>query len=306
MLNKVNMALNEIILYLKKVLKNKVSILLILFPILSVIPIMIFFPIWAGSPFMVEINVILSTGVLFSYFTYNWRKSTLYKNSYLNGGGKALIYISSLLSILIIITFSSILQLILIYMLNDFNLIMVDWVFGNPNNRSVVIENINFGGWIWGIFWITMITFSLSFFFQRFLKSEKEYFFFLVSILVFSFVFGGSLNDFYPWVINVDIGHWTPKMKRGLYPLSFFPVSLAFPFYAPGQVISVASDFSIAKSSGEQWDVYKNFEGSLIRWTSVDFYDKAMNWNIVILSPIIWTVLLGLSGTFLSLKKEKL
>ena len=77
-------------------------------------------------------------------------------------------------------------------------------------------------------------------------------------------------------------------------------VSIIMPF------ISVASDFSIANSNGEQWAAYKNFEGSLIRWTSVDLYDKAMNWNIVILSPIIWTALLGLSGTFLSLKKEKL
>ncbi len=266
------------------IVKNRLSLFLIFFfPILSIFIPLFFVPFWISSPVFIQFSIIPVSAIIYANITYSIRNSTIYKNYFLSIQRKDVIYFASLITVLFFALLTSIIQIILLFIFQ--NLILSEWSFNNSDG-SLTIKNIRFLGWFWGIFWITLITFSISFSVRNWIKTEKNYYTLILIVLILSIIFGGTLNDYFSGssgfnqIIN-DNNY--PNFKVNLFPEDIYWISVLFPYYAPGQIISTSSEFSYDGFVFYDFDVLYLYPG-LIRW------------NILIFMPIIWVSFLAFLG----------
>lgn len=304
--SRTKVVLNKTSLSLRAIFKNKaIMVLLILFPFLSIIPASIFMPFYAGAGFLVQLNVILTTGLIYGTIVFGFKHSTLNKNEKLLTKSRSVSYLSALFVIACLVFISSGIQLIFMIIFNKLNFLMSNWAFTSSEGRGYDLSYLRYGAWIWSIFWTMMITFAIFFATRRFISSEKSHYFVVCGILVVSLIWGGSLNDYWAATVYVEsIGTNDSKIIPTLFPRNlYWPTVIVFPFYAPGQIASRAADFTIT-TNGEQWGEYSrlSFDQPLIHLSWAKDYEFRAEWNALILAPIIWTAFLTSMGIILKTK----
>ncbi len=272
---------NQINLNFKFIFKNVSFIYITLFIQLILILIPIFFaPLWASSPIFFEISVITISALTYGNLTYSIRNSTLYKNYYLNVQRKDVIYLASLITILTFSFLISFFQLILLFIFE--NILLYDWSFVE-SSQILELKNIDFFTFFYCIFWISLITFAISFSVRNWIKTEKNYYVMILIILLLCLVFGGTFNDYFIGNKIDENGNTIPNFYPVLFPKDIYWVSVFFPYYAPGQIISSSFEFSL--------NTYSKYDTVIIHWFSGQF-----RWNILLLMPPIWFTLLGFGG----------
>lgn len=272
--------------------KNSTYILIFILPIFSIIPVLFFFPFWNGASITILINSVLGTAIIFASLTYNWRKSTLYKNSFINGNDKSMIYLSSFMVIIIIETLVFLFHILTLFLFSELNMIVPDWIWSNDRTRGIDILNLIFFAYSWSFYWSVLVMFSISFLAQKFITTTKNFYILILMIMVLCFLWGSTFNDYFAHIGNNGFKSY-PNFKAEIYPSEFYFVSLLFPFYPMGQIASVSADFTIT-SNGNQWGEYINFSGNLISWTSG--HEFAWKWNILLVLPAFWVALFALLG----------
>ncbi len=306
--NKLRIIINKSHSSLNAVIKNKaIILLLILAPFFSIIVPVIFVPFWASAAYIVQVNTILVVGLIYGTIVFGFKKSTLGKNEKMIIDNRSVSYIAALFIVMIFVFITSVIQFILLVMLNKLNLLMPDWVFVAEDPtwvRGYDFSNMRFIGWAWAIFWTAMITFGIYFMFRTMIKTEKVHYSVTLGILIIAFVWGGTLNDY--WGGSVLIGD---KYERGiistLFPKElYWPTLILFPFFAPGQFASQVADFTIT-SNGEQWVEFSQNNQFAVHLTFNKEYEFMSEWNALIIAPIIWTTFLTISGLMLGKVKEE-
>ncbi len=294
---------NKINLMLLSVIRNKSSIIMILlFPFFSIVPTIFFSPFWAISPFVVELNVIVVTGLVYGNIVFGYKRSTLDNNEKLVSKSRSVSYLSSLIVIIVFVLLSSMIQILLLCIANWIDVLLQTWIWVNNGvQRHYKIKNIRWVAWLWGIMWITLITFGVFFSARKIMNSKVTHYNVTLALCIISFIWGGSLNDYYPNLLHFNNGT-NPEFNLvpSLFPAIFYwPTVILFPFYAPGQIISIASDFSIV---WDGIDFNSDFIGSVIHLTFNQDYEYSNQWNALIITPILWTSILFIIGVIQSNK----
>ncbi len=289
--HRISLIFNKTILSFNSLMKNKaVLVLLILMPMFSMVPVMFFIPLWGGGAFVVQTNVLITTGLIYGTILFGYDRSTLSKNEGLTTKSKSYRYLSALIVIFVLIGLSTMFQIFLMFFLNAFNLILPDWTFMNNDNRILVMKNLKFGAWIWAVYWTMLIEFGILFVFRNVIKSIKSHYFVILSMVIIAFVWGGSLNDYFTNImVTQDGGSYEMEMIGGLFPSSmYWPTIIFFPFFAPGQMASIATDFAIGVREGSDFILYQQYDKWLVNLSLDKQYAYEAQWNALIITPIIW------------------
>ncbi len=293
------------ILSVNTIIKNKsIIILLIMIPFLSVILPVIFVPLWACGAYVVQVNVLLVSSLVYGTIVFGFKKSTLNKNNNLVIKSRWVVYMSSLLVMIIFVFVASVIQYLLLISLNQIGLLMPTWLqSSSTSDRGYNLMNMKFGAWAWSIFWTMIITFGIYFSLRKFIKTEKGHYFLSLIIIIVAFVWGGTLNDYWGGTIVTSDNILENGMIISLYPRSlYWPTVIIFPYFAPGQIASRSADYTIV-TNGVQWEQYAELSlRPLIHFMNVNVPNHK-EWNALIYMPIIWTGFLFILGLWLSDKK---
>lgn len=290
---------NKTWLSLSSILKSKsIMILLIIFPMFSIIVPVFFAPFWSSAAYVVQVNVITTTGLIYGTIVFGYKKSTLNNNEKLLTKSRSSSYLSALIVISIFIFVSSGIQLIIIFFLNWTHLLLPDWILSAEfNDRGYDLTQVKYLGWFWSIFWTMMITFGIFFALRNVIKNQKGHYIIVLSMLIIAFIWGGTLNDYFTSVCYIEsTGQYERSMSRGLFPDSlYWPTIIIFPFFAPGQMASLTVDFGITRN-GMILDNFSYYTQSVIHLTFAKDYLYAAEWNALILAPPAWTAFLTFIG----------
>ena len=147
--------------------------------------------------------------------------------------------------------------------------------------------------------------FLILFVFKEILKNKKNIYIFVFILLIISFIFGASFNNYFR---NLDPTHSFLEFKEFVFPTWTFPVSLLFPLYAPGQIIYVTFR-AIVTNNGERWESWIKFltDTNILQWVPINSVTgiNAINWDIVLIEPAIWTLILLVISLFTSKLESK-
>lgn len=243
--------------------------------------------------------IIVSSIVLMELITYGtvagaFRRSTLNKNSNLTIGVR---WIDNLATIGTMFLMGLIMVTYVIGLLSTF-----DWMgilLIGINQRSNVFENSFLTSISLSIVYyysiiVTLITYSVSYFFQGFFDSDMMFFTLGILIFVLLLLFGANFNNYFRVrEHNPLIGDSYCYIKyddTAPFGDSFFVPSLMFPFYAPTQIIKLNGDMLVYPECSKT-----------ILWTFLDSSDKEMfkgdiwKWNILWFVPYFhigfwWTI----------------
>ena len=92
--------------------------------------------------------------------------------------------------------------------------------------------------------------FLILYIFKTFLKTRKSLYIFVFILLLISLIFGSSLNNYFH--DNPKKGLYNLIFGEFLFPKQMFSVSLLFPIYAPGQIMSIVFECLRTHSNGNQ------------------------------------------------------
>ena len=288
---------------------NKGKLLFIFFPIiLSSLMLVVFVPEYQAFALVLEICLILSLGVIFATLSFNFTNSTIYNNLKISNNNKYNFNISVFISMIISSLLLLFLLLILLTIFSEMKILETSWLKYDYDtfhfsffNRAIWIAIIS-------TIEISSILFSISFFFTKISNSEKAYYILILCLVIFSFFFGGSTINSFFWPGANDDGIYSyMSFKESTSHSILFPLSLFFPFFSPGVISFIYSQFSLRNIN----DQFGQFQSNawehlrIISWQTKsivpqEFWPLMWRWNIVLILPVIWVSSFGMSGILIS------
>lgn len=295
MINEIKILIKKVILLIKKALSTSTSyFLFILFPLLSTVPVIFFFPFWAAASFVVQINVITTTALIYASVNFEYESSTLYDNEFLLKSDKKFKNASGFIVTLLFVLITSIIQFLFLMSWNELNLLMPNWLSTQAeSDRGYLLTLMPMGAWFWSIFWTTTIVYLLFSVCGKWVSSKINFYSIAMIILTLSFVWGGSLNDYWGGSYQLPDGSYERELIRSLYPKElYWPTLILFPLYAPGQMASQTADFTIISLSTGQWDSFRNYGSNVIHLSFNTDWPNRKEWNWLVLMPVVWSAAL--------------
>ena len=285
--------INNLILNLKYIIKKPILLLeILLVCLLPVIAVIMTNRLWLWSSFVFEIPVIFVVGILFSDLHHSWSTSTLNDNTKINSNSSLksniAFFITNFICMFIVVN----LMLLFMYILSNASII-----------KGTNLKYLLFWQFYKSFFAIFIIVYFLISICDKLSNNKKVIFIFMLVLTILSFVLGGTLNNyFYKTYYNSNPVFL--KFQALLFPKYLFHLSLFFPLYAPGQMLNTTIHQTLTTLDGIPLVWWINCT-SILHWQTINEITgiNAINWDIVLITPIIWTlVLMGIN--FVIPKKE--
>ena len=307
-INNVKLILFQLILNIRYILGNKKNILFLFLPIFfAVIILLIFVPESLGFPIALMFALIPPLGIVFAALSFNFSKSTLYKNIKVSRNNKYNFNISIFITMILESVIILFVFLFLLTIFSKLEWLPTSWLKRDYSTNYYLFFNKGILIPIISSIEISSIIFSISFFYTKVSNSENTYYTLILSLIILSLIFGGTFNNFFhPRWYGHD-GYYDHFMAFEIsgFPRKFFVTSLLFPLYAPGQLVVMFGQFSLknfdygAGLKGE-W----GFLSSILWQTTPNVAEYARpyiwRWDIVLISPLIWVSLFGVLGVISS------
>ncbi len=315
----INSLLKHTYINIKSIFYSINNLLIIMFISLTTsLLAVVFFPLVFSYSLIVSVSVTSICIVAFTktYIEYN---SPLIKNMDNITSSKLQSYVVSYLCILILSMFTFILSFSLLIILNQFNLLLVDWfkyTNGNDGDNKYVFNIQLFIISIYCTFLISTITFLLSIIAYGITNDKKTYHMIMFSIIILILIFGGSINNY--WWPTGDASLFNSNRHGGLYRMSDSPfpweiywASAIFPYFSMGSLLNVSMALSrceLLVVDGVEASINILDNGSTtyfnidpltgLRYHSSMFelfsFDNDWLWVFMLVTPIIEIILLTL------------
>ncbi len=271
----------RIILNFKSFATNPLTAIL-----LFLVPTLFCFSTVVIAPIRYDLGLILTSAiVLMELVTYGtvagaFRRSTLNKNTNLTVGVRWIDNLATIGTMFIMGVIMVTYVLLLLSIFDVTGILLISF-----NERSSLYENAFITSISLSIIYyyavvLTLITYSVSYFFQGFFDSDMMFFTLGLIIFIALMLLGATFNDYF-YVSHIDpktssttikYADWSP------YGEWMFGPSLLFPFYVPTQVIKLNGDFivhpelekSVVWSFLSSADAY-NFGGDIWKWNIMWF-----------------------------------
>lgn len=238
---------SQTFLNIKRVLLNKVNILLIFFVAFAPILIsIILIPLVFSYSMLISLLTVTICSTSFIDTNIKWNKFNTSEQV-----SKNEINISSILTMIIICFTSYILIFSILVILNQFNLLLVDWFTYSSNVEGEYKYVFNLQLFIislYSIVIIIIITYLISLLIIKLFSDFKSYSMVMFSILVLVFLFGGTLNSYWwPTGDSSVFGEYEGglyRMRNSLYPWNMYWISMFFPYFSTGSTLNIAMSLS--------------------------------------------------------------
>ncbi len=298
--------IKQMILNFKYLFHNKKNVMILtLIPLLSLTLPMLFIPIYYGFPTLITLGVLVPASIFYCSTTYEWRKGTLYPVILTSKNSKSTFYISSFLSMIILAFSLYILIMFVLVIMNQISLLMTNWGFANPDDKFISFETMYLLPSFYSIFEMTLVMFSIFFLFQNIFKTNVTMYSLLFGIVIIQIIFGGMFTQYFIRGKKLaDHGNIAlPWYKALAFPDSVFWLAYVInPLFAPSMHMQSFSskwlyntDDMLPMFLDENrfvfwvWETNSNTFGSLEK-------SGMTKWNILWLTPYIWTSIFATSG----------
>ncbi len=310
-ISKFKLMIKIIILNFKYLFHNKKNLLLLtIIPLLALIIPVFLAPLFYSYPAFVTLGVLGPAALTYCSTAYEWRKGTLYPSLLTTRSNKYIFYFASFLFMLIMVWSLYIITLMVLVLMNQVGLLLHGWAFIVDHISYLEFGRIYFIPTIYSLFELTLVTFSIFFFFQNLAKSNVSLYMVLFAIAVLQFIFGGLFTQYFLKTTDLpDTGTSVPQFKGMLFPEDAYWFSyLMDPLFGPSMHIQSISSkwlYNNGKPAygGDNkfifwiWETNSNTFG-LIEKSSM------FKWNLLWITPYIWTCLFATLGVFVSSAKK--
>lgn len=299
-MNSIKSIMNIVVLNIRYVLFNYKSIgmISIIFFTSFFIP-LIFVPLAYCISLVLFWGIILPSSIIYISTTYNWRSGTLKKNleSVVN---KNYFYIGSFITMIIYVYISLIPMLIILWMLQESNLLMSNWR-GSEMSEEYQIFKMNFEILYYSLFEMTLVTFGILFLAQNIIKSEKGIYALIAILVILSVILGGVFNNAFagtPTIVENDGSIRMLSYRGNIYGEKlYYPIAILFPYFGPMQhAASLKWSVSVEQSN--------RFFVRFFIWQG-KYLDpnKSWHWDILWLLPYLQTAICGVISIYISKAK---
>lgn len=306
-ISKFKLMIKIMILNFRYLFHNKKNLLLLtLMPLLALIIPVFLAPLFYSFPAYVTLGVIGPAGITYCSTTYEWRRGTLYNVLLTTKSSKYIFYLASFLVMLMMVWILYFITLGLLVSMNQVGMLSDGWGFLENHISYLEFGRIYFLPSVYSLFEMTLIAFAICFFFQNLVKTSVSLYIVIFAIAVLQVVFGGLFTQYFQTTIDsVDSGTSVPQFKAQLFPEDVFWLAYFMdPLFGPSMHIQSYSskwlyNYGSPAYGGDNrfifwiWETKSNTLG-LADWSSM------FKWNILWLTPYIWTSLFGGFGILVS------
>ncbi len=307
----IKLIVKQIILNFKSITQDKINIILLfLIPLLTTTIPVFFIPLAYSMGVVITSTIMIVTFIIYQRIALSFKKSTLYSNSKLASGNRWLMNLSTIITLLIVGYFIFIFLIIVLQILANLNFLL--WGYRNYSDWGHWnLFNLPFVYVIYQISLLIIVTFSLSYFIEKFSDNTNFYYITAIVLFILIFIFGGSFNNYFHEPIKNNEGVYSPVFdeSQSIFPGSMFVPSLLLPFFAPSQMITITGEMVKMNPNNQiVWGPYQNFTPWF--WTTKSMFSDIYNisnswrWNILWITPYIHIVFWFLLGRLIENKNR--
>lgn len=313
-----NTSSNTYVLMMKKhMLSSSFYIGNILIPFFCSLCLGIFFPFSYSAIWIFFISLTFSTFASYGTLFFTIKKSTMMKNIEITNNETITLYFATFWVLLSTSFLTIFVDLIFSYFFNYIELTTNKFIFLNDINMNY--NYIQYSEIWWNLlvyYWITqtLLIFSLSFFIEQILKTQKNFFIFVFTYILGGIVFSGifsstlSVNSdtFSVQVVTKDIfENWNQTERQGyveklLWGSPMWKISQLWPHYGLNQIC-----FNIIESGSYYYG--EGNEKIFSIWHNIRFIDiKEIDLHVVyyFVMPWIWIIIPITIASFLKKYKK--
>ncbi len=267
--------------------------------IVSMVP-MVFIPLYTSLGMDLTIVNVIVVNIVYASLSFNWKKSTAYKNFKLTRGSK----VSFNASVWIITTLMSLIFFVVFFILvtfyNQVGILPGGWV-SSADPGVWNFQNLRWAQLVYFFILNSTVIFAISFGLSKLFNNENAYYIFTFTLIILVIMFGAGLNDFFDFYHADANGKAYVAFDHSLFPESMFIPSLFMPFYASSQLMA-----SLAESIRPEPEVlaiqFSAFRllpltGNFVSDSS--WVNTAVAWDFVWFESYIWIIVLGTLGVFM-------
>lgn len=304
---------------------------LLLFIALALIVCSVFFPFRYGIGGSNALLVIITCGTIFAGTNYNFTNSSLIKNIKLTKNNTKSFYLATFFTMLFVTLLSATIFLMIEQLLNNFNLLMVDWLkFPSPIDEGLATDNnsyyvFNFGFYM--IYWyatceLVLWVFLISSLLKYVIKTENTYYIIIVCLTILAIIFGATFNDYF-YFADFD-AHGEAVQQTVVYmpewslmPKEMFGTSLLMPFFSTGSLLNTAAEGIMHVTQGGELlpsqtttvlndGVFGYFILANVFYHSPTGVSHSVQWILTVLMPWIQSVIFFIGCIFLEVAMKRL
>lgn len=304
MVNSLKLIIKQMNMNFKSILGNWVNLIYLSFFVLIALLIpVIFIPLNMSVSISFSILLISVNSVLFANLNYNLRNSTLRRNLDLSKSNRFTFNLSIYFTLFIFSIIASTLLYVIFKCLADIGCILVAWQ--KYSSDSTFIFNFTFDLFLLVVYYTVImctIIYSISFLLNYLINSKKSYFTVMLSLIILTIIFGGSFNEYFFYYAGTGLDF----AEGPLYPRSIYWFSFIFPFYGPGELISIAFDVSkIYRDTGNPYDYVPISFFNLNDYVFELIWGKSsIDWRLLMMVPYVEIAGLVLAGGLVSKYKK--
>ncbi len=250
---KANLLGKHLYINLKSIFTSKVNIFIIVgISLMMILLPMFLFPLLLSYSLIVTATIVVCCSVVFISTFINVSDTLMDKNN--NSYNRYVMnYLLSILTMLIVSLFSFLIIFFGLVIVNQFDLLLVDW-FTHSNNQPGDYKYVfNIQLFVISIYCVLLtvgVTFSISALVFLFTNDVKTYTIIICSLLILIILFGGTINSYW-WPTGDSslfgqYGGGLYRMQDSIFPWSIYFVSGLFPYFSIGSKLNVTMALSRA------------------------------------------------------------
>ncbi len=316
MVVKIKLIIKQFLLNNKTIASRPMNLaLLVSMSIMATLFCVLFIPVRESFSLMTTFTISSTSMIIFNFIYFNYKKSSLNSNSSLTKNNRYTFVVSTILTMALFAIFNYIIMLLLLQSEDFLGIIKYDWIDNGPNSAYLRILSLPMLFILYEISLNILIVFSLSYLLTSFVKSQKTFFIYIVSLLLLIFLFSASFNNYFFQQYKID-GQFNPAFNYNngtFYPtFLFLPFVVILPFFSISQMLAPIGQTILFKANGDQyWGWYNDYTPWI--WSSQELLNEsgliidgavpsAWKWNILWFMPYIH--IFSLFGVGVILKKR--
>lgn len=201
--NTVTSKFNELMLLFsfnfKTIFKSKrVFLFLIIFDIFALTLPIIFIPYWASGAMFNLIAIVMPLFVILGWTGYNTRRSTIFRNINLSGTSKNTFYFGQIITTVVVANIIAMIFWLMVALVGTQDIFLSDWIWtGKPRVGINPFKYLSLFNIVYATNVTALVVFAIYFLLNSITNDIKTYFILIMSILVISVIFGGSINSYF-------------------------------------------------------------------------------------------------------------
>ncbi len=301
--------IKHFILNIKYIFSNPFSLFALIFFMLigSLLP-TVLFPFFVIGGIQVIFSVSIPLLIILGAVSHNWRNSTFMKNENLTNSSDVIYWMSIILVIFIVGNIQQLSMELMNYLFSILDILLDNWAFiSTAHVPFLKYDNINAINYIYAMEINLVIVFSVFFMINSFFSNVKNYYIFILGLMILAIIFGGGLSEMFTtsqWKstygeheIFENYRLTNPVFHPAMFPKQIFiPILAISPFYSSSEFYlhtitwgisgHNAAPFESATSTVQHF-MTASYASSQLPFL-LTFTSETWQWSLMMIMPYFW------------------